>query len=171
MALTVRVTKPTRFPLSIRVPAWSRQFAVTAAGKTWTDARDGYIEIDRTWETNDRVTVQMDLTTSIIDGGPTYPDEIAVQRGPQVLAADDRLNPGSSPWTTDLWLTGLASATPVLRDATASLPEKWTGTQAYAVPGYFGNSALGKRPVDVILVPLADAGQSGGEYRVWLQRP
>jgi DUF1680 family protein len=171
VSLTVRVAKPARFPLSIRVPAWSRRVEVTAAGRTFSEPRDGYIEIDRTWNTNDHVTIRMDLTMSVLDGSPTYPDQIAVQRGPQILAADDRLNPGSSPWTSDLWLTGLASATPQLRDADGSLPEKWSGSQAYAVAGYFGNAALGKRPVDLILVPLADAGQTGGEYRVWLQRP
>ena len=35
----------------------------------------------------------------------------------------------------------------------------------------FGKAALGKRSVELILVPLADAGQLGGEYRTWLQRP
>jgi hypothetical protein len=72
---------------------------------------------------------------------------------------------------SDLWLTGIGAAEPVLRDAAASLPAKWRGTQAYATQGYFGNVALGKTPVDLVLVPVADAGQLGGEYRVWLQRP
>ena len=172
VTLTLQMAKPARFPLSIRVPGWCRTCTVTAAGQTWTGgSKNGYVDIDRTWSPNDQVTVRLDLTPSILEGGPTYPDQIAVQRGPQVLAADDRLNPGSSPWTTDLWLTGLASTAPTLRDAAASLPSKWVGTQAYAVPGYFGNAALGRRPVDLILVPLADAGQLGGEYRVWLQRP
>jgi len=169
--LTLRMARASRFPLLIRVPGWCRSCTVTAAGRTWPAGTSGYVEIDRTWSPNDQVSVRMDLTPSILDGGPTYPDQIAIQRGPQILAADDRLNPGSSPWTTDLWLTGLASTTFTLRDATASLPAKWIGTQAYAVPGYFDNAALGRRPVELILVPLADAGQLGGEYRTWLQKP
>lgn len=171
VTLTLRLEHAARFPLSIRVPDWCRSYSVTAAGRSWTAGNDGYVEIDRLWNSNDQVTVRFDLSPTLLDGGPTYPDLIAVQRGPQVLAADDRLNPGSSPWTTDLWLTGLASRTLTLRDAAAALPANWVGTQAYAVPGYFGNTALGKRPVELILVPLADAGQLGGEYRVWLQRP
>jgi uncharacterized protein len=171
VTLTVRTARAARFPLSIRVPGWCRSCTITAAGQTWTAGSNGYVEIDRTWSPNDQVSVRMELTPAILEGAPTYPDQIAIQRGPQVLAADDRLNPGSTPWTNDLWLTGLASTALTLRDATAALPAKWVGTQAYAVPGYFGNAALGKRPVDLILVPVSDAGQLGGEYRVWLQRP
>jgi uncharacterized protein len=40
-----------------------------------------------------------------------------------------------------------------------------------AVDGYFGNAELGKTPMTLVLVPIADAGQTGGEYRTWLQRP
>ena len=158
VTLTLQMAKAARFPLSIRVPGWCRTCTVTAAGQTWRAATNGYVDIDRTWSPNDQVTVRLDLTPSILEGGPTYPDQIAVQRGPQVLAADERLNPGSSPWTTDLWLTGLASTSPTLRDASCSLPSKWVGTQAYAVPGYFGNAALGKRPVESHSRPVSRCG-------------
>jgi len=171
VTLDLRTPKSARFPLSIRVPAWCRKLEVTAAGKTWADAREGFVEIDRTWNDKDQVKIKIDLTPSLVPGGPAYPDHVAVRRGPQVLAADERLNPGAAPWMSDLWLTGIADAEPVLRDAKSSLPAKWRGTQAYGTQGYFGNAALGKTTIDLVLVPIADAGQLGGEYRVWLQRP
>jgi DUF1680 family protein len=172
VTLELRPARPARFPLSVRAPAWARSVAVTAGGKTWSEARDGYIEVDRAWAAGDRVTIRIDMTPALVPGGPAYPDLVAVRRGPQVLAADERLNPGVGEWMNDLWLMGIASAEPVLRDvAPAALPKGWRGGQAYATQAYFGNAALGKRPAELVLVPVEDAGQKGGEYRVWLQRP
>ncbi len=165
VALELKMSKPIKFPLSLRVPAWCKDFAVTAGGKTWTGTRGDYLEIDRTWNNSDAVKIRMDLTVQFLPGGPAYPDYVAVQRGPQVLAAEERLNRGA-----DLWIAGVA--TPLdLREAAAKLPQRWVGSQAYTVRGYTGNSALGKKPLDLVLAPIADAGQVGGDYRVWLQRP
>lgn len=111
----------------------------------------------------------MDLTVQVVGGGPAYPDFAAVQRGPQVLAADERLNRD-----TDLWIAGLAGSDArslAMREAAGRLPKNWVGSQAYTVRGYTGNRVLGKKPVELLLVPFADAGQTGAEYRVWLQRP
>jgi len=169
VALELRMPKPARFPLSLRVPAWCKSFAVSVVGKTWTGTRGDYLEIDRTWNNSDTVKIQMDLTTQVIPGGPAYPEYVAVQRGPQVLAAEERLNRD-----VDLWIAGLAAADAGgvdLREAADRLPQSWVGSQAYAVRGYTGNAALGRKPVGLVLAPIADAGQVGGEYRVWLQRP
>ena len=72
---------------------------------------------------------------------------------------------------SDVWQAGLASAEVTLRDRSRSLPKAWKGTQAYAVDGYVGNAVLGRSPAELVLVPIADAGQTGGEYRTWLQKP
>jgi DUF1680 family protein len=141
---------------------------VTVAGEKRTGVPGTYLEIERTWNNSDSVQIHMDLTTQVRSGGPTYPDHVAVQRGPLVLAADTTRNPG-----VDVWIAGLAAtdaAALELREVAAP-SSGWVGSQAYAVRGYTGNSALGKKPVDLVLVPVADAGQRGGEYRVWLQRP
>jgi DUF1680 family protein len=156
--LHVTTTKPARFPLMLRVPEWCRKFVVTAGGQTWTGRPGTYLEIERNWKDSQRVSVQMDLTAQAIDGGPAYPEFIGVQRGPQVLAADARMNPG-----VDLWIAGLAEASRIEL-------EEGEG-QMYRIRGYTGNERLGKKPVKLVLLPLAEAGQQGGEYRVWLRRP
>ncbi len=169
VTLELKMDKSARFPLSLRVPAWCRDFVVTAGGKRWTGSRGSYLEIDRTWSDSDIVKIQMDLTVQVLPGGPAYPDYVAVQRGPQLLAADERLNRKE-----DLWIAGLAATDTralQLREPTNRLPGRWVGSQAYTVRGYSGNPALGKKPLELALVPFADAGQTGGEYRVWLQRP
>jgi hypothetical protein len=169
VAIQLKPAKPARFPLSLRVPAWCGHFVVTAGGKTWTGSRGTYLEIERTWSDSDTVKIQMELNGQVTPGGPAYPDYAAVQRGPQVLAADGRLNREE-----DVWIAGLAAPharSPELREAPDRLPRNWVGTQAYTVRGYAGNAALGKKPLELVLVPFADVGQAGGEYRVWLQRP
>jgi hypothetical protein len=85
--------------------------------------------------------------------------------------ADETLNPGAQPYMSDVWQAGLRSTSVSLRDRSSALPKRWHGTQAYGVDGYVGNSALGRSPVELVLVPIADAGQTGGEYRTWLQQP
>ncbi|HXE80326.1 MAG TPA: beta-L-arabinofuranosidase domain-containing protein [Vicinamibacterales bacterium] len=171
VALTLRTGKPMTFPLQVRAPSWSRRVVVSAGDQEWTTARDGFIEIDRTWQDGDRVTIDIDLSPSLISGKPTYPNLVAVRRGPQILAADERLNPATSEWMNDLWIAGIAQAEPVLRKPARQLPKNWRGTQVYAVDGYLGNDCLGQTPYELVLVPLADAGYHGGEYRVWLQAP
>jgi DUF1680 family protein len=169
VALELKMPKPARFPLSLRVPVWCKNFAATVDGKRWTGSRGDYLEIDRTWNNSDTVKIQMDLTTQVLPGGPAYPEYLALQRGPQVLSAEERLNRD-----VDLWIAGLASEDAGgvdLREAADRLPQGWVGSQVYAVRGYTGNAALGKKPVGLVLAPIADAGQAGGEYRVWLQRP
>ena len=170
VTLVVHPASPAQFPIAIRVPSWCRKLVASVAGTTYAEARNGFVEIERTWTDGDQVKVTIDLSPALISGSPTYPDAVAVRRGPQILAADERVNPGPL-WTSDVWMAGIASTDPTLGDAAASLPHDWKGTQAYTVKGYVGNAALGKRPTDLVLVPIADAGQTGSEYRVWLQRP
>ena len=165
MTLTVRVASPSRFPLYVRAPSWSPSIEVQAGGRAWTGVRDGYVEVDRTWRDGDTVNVRLDLTPTVVSGGPTYPDRVAVVRGPQLLVADETLNPGAQPYMSDVWQAGLRSTSVSLHDRSSALPKRWHGTQAYGVDGYVGNSALGRSPVELVLVPIADAGQTGGEYR------
>ncbi len=171
VALAVKTPRPVRFPLSLRVPGWSKDFTATVGGEPKTGVPGSYLEIDRTWRDGDVVEVRIDLATEILPGGPAYPDQVGLRRGPQVLAADEAVNPGHDQWMDDLWMAGLADAKPTLLSAPERLPKGWRGTQAYAVAGTFGNEGLGRRPVELTLVPVADAGQNGRRYRVWLQRP
>lgn len=171
VTLQVKTARPHRFPLSLRVPAWSRSFTAAVGGEPKAGVPGSYLEIERTWKDGDAVEVRIDLATEVLPGGPAYPNHVGLRRGPQVLAADEAANPGHDQWMDDLWMAGLADPGPTLRPAPERLPKGWRGTQAYAVPGYFGNEGLGRRPVELTLVPVADAGQSGRRYRVWLQRP
>ena len=100
----------------------------------------------------------MDLTTRVVPGGPSYPYNVAVARGPQFLALENALNPD----LLDPQAAGPRAMQVKLTEARDQLPPDWAGKQAYHMQGM----AAGK-PTDLVLVPFADARA----YRVWLLKP
>jgi len=138
--LTIRDVKRGRFALSLRVPQWTKSFTATVGKQKLTGKPGEYLKIDRTWKNGDTVEIAIDMTVRVVPGGKTYPDSVAIQRGPQVLAAETSLN---------------SETVAVSRDAAdlkkVGTPAGWTGSQVYAMGG-------------VTLVPFADAV----EMKVWL---
>jgi hypothetical protein len=116
-------------------------------------------KIERTWKNGDKIEfdIGMPMALQVLQGGKSYPNNVAIQRGPQVLAVDGAINPGmdlekAEPKAIDPDRTELA-------DAADKLPKGWRGAQAYTVEGKHG---------PFVVVPFADAGQTGGTYSVWL---
>jgi hypothetical protein len=156
--LTVRPARAARFPLYLRVPAWTARYEATAGGRTYKGEPGTYLTIDRQWALGDSVRIDMDLTTRVVPGGPSYPYNVAVARGPQFLALESALNRG----VVDIQAAGPRAAQVKLTDAHSQLPANWAGKQAYRMEG-----VVGGKPRDLMLVPFADART----YRVWLLKP
>jgi DUF1680 family protein len=149
VTLTVDPDKARRFPLFLRVPAWTREFTATYAGRKLAGNPGEYLKIDREWKSGDRVEIAMDMTVRLLDGGKSYPDSVAVERGPQILALEKSLN--SVP------LAQAAVPGEIRLQTAENLPSSWGGDQAYSL------ETGGK---ELTLVPFADARK----YRVWLSR-
>jgi len=156
--LTVNPGKTTRFPLYLRVPAWTARYQAVAGGRTYTGEPGTFLAIDREWAPGDSVKIDMDLTTRLVPGGPSYPFSVAVARGPQFLALEGALNRG----LVDMQAAGPRTAQAKLVDAADQLPATWAGKQAYRMEGLVAGKAK-----DLVLVPFADART----YRIWLLRP
>ena len=109
---------------------------------------------------SDIIKVSFDLNDQILDGGKSYPGYIALKVGSQVLAVDQSLNPE----IIDLDKLSLDSPkiSPVSK---ALLPGSWIGSQIYTSKALYEG-----KPVDLILVPFADASQTGGDIRVWIKK-
>jgi DUF1680 family protein len=138
--LKIADAKRKEFTLYLRVPRWTRSFQVTVAKEKVSGKPGTLLPIQSEWKDGDVVAIDMDMTVRVLPGGDNYPDSVAVQRGPQVLAAENSLNPET------ISVTRTASAVkPVPPPAT------WQGTQVYTVDG-------------VTLVPFADAVA----MRVWI---
>lgn len=90
VVLRVVPAKPTRFPLHVRIPAWSARTKVLVNGQS-VDATPGrYETIDREWSEGDVVTLSFDMRGRTIPA-PSGAPQLAIMRGPIVLALDDRL--------------------------------------------------------------------------------
>jgi DUF1680 family protein len=156
--LIVNPPKTARFPLYLRVPSWTTHFQAGVAGRTYQGEPGAFLTIDREWTAGDRVEIDIDLTTRVVPGGPSYPYSVAIARGPQFLALESGVNRG----LVDLQAAGPRSAQINLTDASDQLPATWIGKQAYRMDGLVAG-----RSRDLVLVPFADART----YRVWLLRP
>jgi DUF1680 family protein len=157
VVLTVHPPRPVRFPLYLRVPAWTARYVATAGERQYQGTPGQFLAIDREWKDGDEVHIDLDLTARVIAGGPSYPYGVAIQRGPQVLALEQSVNQG----VLDLQASGPRGMEVKLADAGSNLP-RWRGRQAYRMDG-----VVAGKPRELVLVPFADALT----YRVWLLKP
>jgi DUF1680 family protein len=130
-----------RFALQLRVPEWCSDYQARVGTQTFRGKAGELLTIDRPWQSGDQVQIMcsMDLR---VDPDPNKGSErVSVQRGPQVLAEDDKL------------------------DTVNALPGGWAGDQFYRLEGQVN----GKKKL-LRLVPFADAGQTGGHYQVLLEK-
>jgi DUF1680 family protein len=157
VSITVNPGARADFPVFLRVPSWMPRFVATVNGKEYTGHADEYLPIKRHWMKGDKIEVEMAMAVRVISGAPTYPNSVAIVRGPQVLAFETDLNRGQ---TADAASPkALQAAALNLRDAAGELPASWHSHEAFAVDAKSGPP--------LILVPFADAS----DYRVWLNKP
>ena len=168
VSLTLKPARRARFPLFLRVPSWCRRFTATLAGATTPGKPGEFLRLDRTWQAGDRIQIDMEMSGQVLPGAASYPEHVAIQRGPQVLALEAAVNSG----IPFLHRVAPVSASEVqLADAAVRLPKGWIGNQAYAIAGMAtqrtpeGKQTVGQK--ELLLVPFADARR----YRVWLIKP
>lgn len=79
------------FTLSLRIPAWSERTELKVNGEPLAVA-PGYAKIRRTWHKGDRVAITFDLAAKVL----ACNGQVALQRGPVVLALDNRSTPAAA---------------------------------------------------------------------------
>lgn len=159
--IVVETAQPANFPLALRVPPWCTNFVAKVGNVSYKGNPNEFVTIKRVWKTGDKISVSFDMPVQQIPGGKSYPNQIAFQRGPQVLAVDKSLNTEKA---FDL-IANSAESIPVgklaVTDESKILPKNWIGKQAYSVDMLNKNGKL-------YLVPFAEASQTDGDMRVWL---
>lgn len=167
VSLNISPDSAARFTVRLRVPDWAEHFEVTTDTGVVQGRAGQMLDITKTWQKNSILKIRMDLTVRALPGGPSYSDYIALQRGPQILAMERRLNP-DVPY---LERTALARAPAEISVTAVEAPVDWPGRQVYEVDGI----ALKENPskelapdgVRLRFVPFADAI----EYRIWTSPP
>lgn len=95
-AVTVRFTmeRPAAFGLLLRIPGWCRAARLRVNGESVDvagAARNGYVRIERIWNPEDRVRLEMDMPVERIRAHPDVRQNIgriALQRGPLVYCLE-----------------------------------------------------------------------------------
>jgi DUF1680 family protein len=157
--ITLNPETKSEFLFSLHVPAWCRNFKASVNGKNLNGVPGQYLNIERLWDKNTVITASFDMPVKILDGAKSYPGFIALQYGTQVLAVDQTLNPDIK--DMDKMRLDLPK---LVQGPKTLLPGSWVGSQIYKTKAYYEG-----KPVDINLVPFADAGQTGGDIRVWIK--
>ena len=160
VTIKLNTLEKTAFRVGLRVPVWCSNFKATVNGKILKGIPGTYLNIDETWNKNSIIKVSFDLKTVRLDGGISYPNSTAFKTGPQVLAIDQSLN-ATIKNLNEVRIGNDA----IISGSKTLLPTGWVGLQVFKA-----NATYNGKPIDLILVPFADAGQTGGEVRVWIKK-
>ena len=156
--ITLRTVGAAKFGIKVRIPGWAVPAVIELAGVKHTTDLAGWIDLpSQVWNNGDRITVAFHLGPRLILGERGNAGRAALAWGPFVLAFDQLNNPGLLPPET----FSLVRSQPLL----AANPGSGL-TFAAKVVGRKGNDLQ-----TAIVVPFADAGQGGSEYRVWMRAP
>jgi hypothetical protein len=81
--ISLGISRPTRFPLYLRIPGWCAKPAVRVNGQTMAGSGGGpgYVKLDRTWATGDQVALTLPMTVRIRTWEKNH-DSVSVDRGP-----------------------------------------------------------------------------------------
>ena len=164
--VTLQTSKAATFPLGFRVPSWCSSFVAEVDGKQYKGTNLQYLVINRLWKSGEKIKVSFKIPIKILKGGKSYPGQIAFQRGPQILAFDNSLNVDLISKYQFGPEQSLSVEKPGNKSDASLLPGQWIGKQAYAV-NITGKPA-GASPHQFIMVPFADASQTGGDIKVWM---
>jgi DUF1680 family protein len=172
--ITLGLAAEKDFTLKLRIPAWCHEASVQVKGQSvpLAPGADGYVAVERTWKDGDQVQLRFKLEPQVVVGDHKNKGKLAVLYGPLVLTAEadllgDRFH--------SIKAVALPSADLAALDVTPELaPDKirsWPGAQVFrvnAIARQATKSAKAGASLPIRMIPFADAGNSGAEYKVWI---
>ncbi|MBC7887870.1 MAG: glycoside hydrolase family 127 protein [Ferruginibacter sp.] len=147
------------YPIDFRKPYWAEDFSIIINGKKQLVNNTATVSIKRIWKKGDKVLISFNMPTIVLDGGKSYPGQVAFQRGPQVLAFDKNINGFAVEGVR------IDSKNIQLQPALTALPAGWIGGEAFQLKATENN-----KDKSIILVPYADASQTGGDITTWIKK-
>ena len=143
-------------PLSLRIPAWSRETSALLNGEPIAASPGEYLVLDRLWRDGDRIALDLDMSLRPLFGHDRLEGQVCLYRGPILLAYDRRFNamdPDQVP-------------APAVDDGDAEVVP-WSGPRPS--PWLLVRlDSVGGEPL--YLCDFASAGAGGTPYRSWLPR-
>jgi hypothetical protein len=162
------------FALKLRIPAWCRTASVKVQGQPvpLTPGSDGYVAVQRSWKDGDQVELRFKLEPQVIVGDHKNSGKLAVLYGPLVLTAQADLLGDQLSNTRGVALPSAdLAALAVTPEPAPDNVRTWPWAQVFrvnAVPRQASKSGQVENALTIRLIPFADAGNDGSEYRVWI---
>jgi len=151
------------FAVLLRSPRWAQPQTVRGVPEAVNDGHGFLVVPPRSWRRGDKLQIDFALPSWLVRGDFGNSGRAALLWGPIVLAYDEAQNP-SGPPAAWVWLADDARGT--LRDDGGAD----SASLSFTAPILTGESGRAERRSSVF-VPFADAGASGGVFRVWLGAP
>jgi uncharacterized protein len=152
----------------LRIPAWSRNTALAVNGAAVLCKPESYAKLDRLWSPGDRLTLTLDLRGRAVSA-PSGAPQLALMRGPVLLAMDNRLVPAG-----DIPVHLLSDTNGVVALKPHSAKPEWAW-MAFEVPFQVRPSHFfGHYQTNLVFCDFASAGNAWSEtnlYRAWLPQP
>jgi uncharacterized protein len=84
VVISISPPEPVQLRVRLRRPAWCNSLTVQVNGLPITEgtASEKFIDVDRTWEKDDRITLNMDMDWRLVKGRQRQAGRVAVMRGP-----------------------------------------------------------------------------------------
>jgi uncharacterized protein len=177
--LTVKVDRPTKFKLALRIPGWCHDFRLEVNGSpVAAEPTGGYVAIAREWHTDDEVALRLAMPVERITAHPHIRQDagqIALQRGPVVYCLEEADN---GPQLANVVLSPDARLTPALDANLFGGSGVITGEALRIEPGNWPGGLYQPRshvqnvrsPFRFKAVPYCFwANREPGEMRVWLR--
>ena len=91
VVIHLKPSKPTHFPLYLRIPRWCEKANITINGDTTKITAEGgsFFMVSRKWKAGDEVRLQMPMPLRLVKGRKSQAGRVAVMRGPMLFC----LNP------------------------------------------------------------------------------
>ncbi|MBI5693254.1 MAG: glycoside hydrolase family 127 protein [Verrucomicrobia bacterium] len=169
-AITIEVSpaRRTRFSLALRIPAWSKRTTLAVNGQAVAVRPGTYAILEREWSPGDRISLQLDLRGRAVPA-PSGAPQLAVMRGPLVLALDNRLAQAQD---VAVRLVADAEGYVALQPVKVKPAEVWL---AFEVPFEVRPTHFFKhRTITLPMCDFASAGNgwnSASLFRTWLPQP
>jgi DUF1680 family protein len=150
-----RPEKIIKTKLLLRVPQWAENYTVKIDGNTYRGRADKYITLNKIWNRNSEINVYFNLHPVFISGGKSYPGCFAIKYGPRILSIDQTYNPSIQNINKVHIDKEKVNFRKILNHNTI---------QSFKINAFVNN-----KPVEITLVPFAEAGQDNASIITWIK--
>jgi uncharacterized protein len=155
--LTLHLEQPATFALRVRVPSWAKPLTLQTQDASVTSQGGWATLATRQWKDGDRIAIKFTLGPRLVNGEHGNAGRAAAAWGPFILAYDQQKNAG----LPSVQNVALLDSQPLV----TLRPDRQLMFDTKIVRRSGGN------PIAATLTTFADAGATGGVYRVWLRSP